>query len=50
MEPSHKMLRAKIFEATGRQAEAVVDYRTAMKLDPKLAEAKQALMRLGERP
>ena len=49
-EPSHKMLRAKIFEATGRQAEAVVDYRTALKLDPKLAEAKQALMRLGERP
>lgn len=49
-EPSHKMLRAKIFEATGRKAEAIADYKTALNKDPQLAEAKQALMRLGERP
>ncbi|MGH6969046.1 MAG: tetratricopeptide repeat protein [Stellaceae bacterium] len=42
--------RAEIYEKLGKRDQAVADYRTALKLDPKMKEAQDGLKRLNATP
>ena len=42
--------RAEINEKLGKRDQAVADYRAALKLDPKMAQASDGLKRLGAKP